>query len=86
MKKIPLRKCIVTREQLEKEFLVRIVRDKENNIFVDESGRMNGRGAYIKKDIEVLDKAIERNVLGRTFKTDIPDSIYEEIKEIILKK
>ena len=56
-KRIPLRTCVVTKEQFPKQELLRIVRDKEGNVTVDETGRANGRGAYIKKDLEVLDKA-----------------------------
>ena len=56
-RKIPLRTCVVTKEQFPKQELLRIVRDKEGNVTVDETGRANGRGAYIKKDLEVLDKA-----------------------------
>ena len=52
MKKIPLRRCIVTREQLPKQELLRIVRDKEGKVSVDQTGKLGGRGAYIKMDIE----------------------------------
>ena len=57
MKKIPLRRCVVTKEQMPKSELLRIVRDKENNVFVDQTGKAGGRGAYIKKDLEILAKA-----------------------------
>ena len=57
-KKIPLRTCVVTKEQLPKKDLLRIVRDKEYNVLVDETGKVNGRGAYIKKDLEVLQNLI----------------------------
>lgn len=54
MKKVPLRRCVVTKEQLPKSELLRIVRDKEGHIFPDLTGKANGRGAYIKKDINAL--------------------------------
>jgi len=54
MKKIPLRRCVVTKEQLPKKELLRIVRDKDGNINVDTTSKANGRGTYIKKDLEVL--------------------------------
>ena len=53
-KKIPLRTCVVTREKLEKKDLLRIVKNNEGKVFVDESGKANGRGAYIKKYIDTL--------------------------------
>ena len=54
MKKIPLRRCVVTKEQLPKKELLRIVRDSVGNVSIDLIGKANGRGAYIKKDLEVL--------------------------------
>ena len=53
-KKIPLRTCVVTKEKLEKKDLIRVVKNNENEVFVDLTGKANGRGAYIKKDIDVL--------------------------------
>lgn len=54
MRKIPLRKCLATGEQLPKKELVRIVRNKEGEVFVDLTGKMNGRGAYLKKVKKLL--------------------------------
>ena len=56
-KKIPMRSCVVTKERLEKRDLIRIVRSPSNEVFVDLTGKMNGRGAYIKKDANVIEKA-----------------------------
>ena len=83
MKKIPERTCSVTHEKLPKKDLIRVVKNKELGVLVDESGKVNGRGVYIKKDIEVLNKAIKSNALGRSLETEIPDSVYEELKNII---
>ena len=84
-RKIPLRTCVVTKEQLPKKDLLRIVRDKEYNIVVDESGKVNGRGAYIKKDLEVLEKARQSKILEKKLECKIEDNIYDEIKKIIEK-
>ena len=62
-RKIPMRSCIVTWEKLPKQELLRIVRTTDNTVVADVSGKINGRGAYIKKDIEVLNKAIKSKVL-----------------------
>ena len=56
-KKIPLRTCIVTKEKLPKQELIRVVRTPEKEIIIDETLRANGRGAYLKKDLEVFEKA-----------------------------
>lgn len=82
-KNIPLRTCIVTKEKLDKRDLLRIVLNKEGELFIDESGKQNGRGAYIKKDLEVLDKLKKNNLLEKHFKVKVDDKIYEEIEEII---
>lgn len=82
-KKIPLRTCVVTREKLEKKDLLRIVKNNEGKVFVDESGKANGRGAYIKKSIDALEKAIKTKILEKNLETTISDEVYEEIRKII---
>ncbi len=56
-KKIPMRRCIATGEQLPKKELLRIVRTPEGTLAVDATGKANGRGAYLKKDLEAVEKA-----------------------------
>lgn len=85
VKKIPLRTCVVTKETLPKVELLRIVRTKDQNVMVDLTGKANGRGAYIKKDISVLEKARKSKILEKKLECKIDDSIYDEIKEIIEK-
>lgn len=85
VKKIPLRTCVVSGEKLDKRELLRIVKTKEGIIKVDETGKMNGRGAYIKKDAQILEKAIQKNSLGKKLECEIPEEIYEEIGMIISK-
>ena len=82
-RKIPMRSCVVTREKLPKQELLRIVKTTDDKVVADVSGKINGRGAYIKKDIAVLDKAIKSKVLERQLETTISDEIYEEIRKII---
>ena len=60
-KKIPLRTCIVTKEKLPKQELIRVVRTPEKEIIIDETLRANGRGAYLKKDLEVLEILKRKN-------------------------
>ena len=84
-RKIPMRTCVVTHEQFPKKELLRVVRDKEGNVTVDITGKANGRGAYIKKDLEVLEKAIKTKILEKKLECVIEDKIYEEIKNIIEK-
>ena len=83
MKKVPMRSCVVTGEKLEKRELIRVVRDKDGNVFVDESGKANGRGAYLKRDVEVIKKAKMNKILDRRLEVVVPDDIYEELVNMI---
>jgi len=79
-RKIPMRTCVITREKLEKKDLIRVVRTPEGNVIVDESGKCNGKGAYLKKDLAVFDKAEKSKVLNRKLEVDVPVSIYNELR------
>ena len=83
MKKIPYRMCVVTRERFPKQELIRVVVNKEGIVTVDETGKLNGKGAYIKRDIDVLNKAISNKILDRTLGVTISDDIYNELKRVI---
>ena len=78
-KKIPLRTCIVTKEKLPKQELIRVVRTPDKEIIIDETLRANGRGAYLKKDKDVILKAKDSKVLERHLEVKIPESIYDEL-------
>ena len=82
-KKIPLRKCVSTGEILPKKELLRIVRTPEGNVLVDLTSRANGRGAYLKKSIEAVNKAKKSNCLGRALECSIPETLYEELIKIV---
>ena len=79
MKKIPMRSCVVTREKCEKKDLFRVVRTPEGNVIVDETLKANGRGAYLKKDKDVIEKARNSKVLEKHLETSIDNSIYDEL-------
>jgi len=79
VKKIPQRKCIVCQDRDSKKELMRIVKNKEGEIFLDPSSRANGRGAYICKDSECLKKAIKTKALNRAFKVEVSDEVYEKL-------
>ena len=83
MKKIPMRSCVVSHEKCEKKDLLRIVRTPEKEIIIDETGKANGRGAYLKKNEEVIKKAKQTKVLEKVLEVSIPDSIYDEMLEKI---
>ena len=82
-RKIPQRKCIVTNELKPKKEMIRIVRNKEGEVFIDQTGKQNGRGAYISIDKDVLEQAEQQNVLEKVFQVKIDPSLYIELKKLV---
>lgn len=80
-KKIPMRTCIVSHEKCAKQDLFRIVRTPENNIIIDDKGKQNGHGAYLKKNLEVIKKARQSKILEKYLEITIPEEIYDELLE-----
>lgn len=77
----PLRKCLVTGEMKPKKEMIRIVKTKEGEVFLDETGKANGRGAYISLEPDVVIEAKEKDVLSNVLKTSIPDEFYDDLLE-----
>lgn len=83
MQKERLRMCIVCREHSDKKQLLRIVKNKEGLIFVDRSGKANGRGAYVCESKECLEKLKKTKGLNKAFKCNVPDAVYDMIGDEI---
>ena len=81
VKKIPLRQCTGCMERKTKNELIRVVRTPENNIVLDFSGKMNGRGAYICKNSDCLSLAVKKKRLENAFGVSIPEEIFERLKK-----
>ncbi len=82
MKKIPMRTCVVTREKLPKKELIRVVRTTDG-VIVDSTGKVNGRGAYLKIDKEVFEKAKKTKVLDRHLEVEVPSEVYDELNKLL---
>lgn len=85
MKKIPLRTCMGCNEKKPKKELIRIVKDKENNISIDKTGKLEGRGAYICNDIKCLDKVIKSKRLEKSLEIQISEEIYNNLRGVIIE-
>lgn len=85
LKRVPLRTCVITKEKCPKGELIRVVKDNKGNIFVDVTGKANGRGAYLKKDIDVINKARQGKQLNHHLGTITPSEVYDELENIINK-
>ena len=82
-KKIPMRTCVVTKEKYPKMELIRVVRTPEGSVVVDTTGKLNGRGAYLKKDLAVFEKAKKSKVLDRHLEVSVDDSLYEALNDLL---
>jgi predicted RNA-binding protein YlxR (DUF448 family) len=78
-----MRKCIITNERFPKKELIRIVRTPENEVIVDLTGKKNGRGAYLKKDREVFEKARNSNLLAKHLECEVKDTVYDELDSLL---
>ncbi len=82
-RKSPLRRCVACGEHREKRDLIRIVRNKEGDVFVDPTGKQNGRGAYLCKDTTCLDRALKEKSLHRGLKTQLNQEVIDELRRIM---
>lgn len=86
MKRQPQRTCMGCNEKKDKKELIRIVKNKDNNIYIDRTGKLEGRGAYICDDINCLEKVIKSKRLEKVFDMKISEEIYENLRGVILDK
>ena len=82
-RKIPVRTCVITKEKFPKAELIRIVKDNLGNVSVDPTGKANGHGAYLKLSSAVIKKARLSKQLDRHLEISVPDSIYDELEELL---
>ena len=86
IKKIVQRTCVGCNIKKDKSELIRIVRQIDDNIVIDKTGKLQGRGAYICGDRSCLEKIIKSNKLGRTFEISVPEKIYEELRGVAIEQ
>lgn len=84
-KKIPLRKCIACGESKAKKELIRVVKNNQNEVSVDLTGKANGRGAYICPTIECFELAQKNKKIARALEIEITEDVYQKLKEVIDK-
>ena len=86
MKKVPLRTCMGCNSKKTKKELVRIVKNKDNNVSIDRTGKLEGRGAYICEDIACLEKVIKSKRLEKVLDIAISEQTYNELRSVIVDK
>ena len=82
-KKIPMRTCVITHEKLPKSDLIRVVRTPNGDVLVDTTGKINGKGAYLKKDLEVIKSAKEKKILDKILEVEVLDKVFDELEKLI---
>lgn len=81
VKKVPMRTCIVCKNVFSKKDLLRIVKTNEGVVFIDKTGRANGRGAYICTNPLCMETCIKKKVLNKAFKCALDDKVYSDLAE-----
>lgn len=85
-RKVPLRKCVATQEMRPKKELLRIVRTPDGKVVYDPSGKKPGRGTYLSKDQEAVEKARKQNILAKHLSAEVKDELYAELLEAVAKE
>lgn len=85
-RKVPLRKCVATQEMRPKKELLRIVRTPDGEVVYDPSGKKPGRGTYLSKDQEAVEKARKQNILAKHLSAEVKDELYAELLEAVAKE
>ena len=80
-KKTPMRMCVACRQMKPKIELIRVVRTPEGEIVACAAGKLNGRGAYICRDVACVKKAQKTGALARALEADVDDAVYENLKK-----
>ena len=83
MKKIIVRRCIVTHESHEKRDLIRVVRTPDGRVVIDNTGRLNGRGAYLVKRKDAILLAQKKNALAHALNIEVDPAIYKTLLEVV---
>ena len=86
MKKQPQRTCIGCNAKKDKKDLIRIVKNKNGQITIDKTGKLEGRGAYICDNKDCLEKIIKSKRLERVFDMQISNEIYESLRGVMIEQ
>ena len=81
-KTIPMRTCIACREMKPKKEMLRVVRNADGEIFVDDTGKEAGRGAYVCGGEECMKKLNSKKLLNKAFSSEVPLVVYEDLNQL----
>lgn len=78
-KNVPLRMCLACRSQKPKKEMIRVVKTADGYV-LDETGKLNGRGAYVCNNPDCINKCVKSKSFNRSFKGKVPDDLYSKLK------
>ena len=82
-RKIPMRRCIATGEQCPKKELIRVVRTPQGQVIIDQTGKANGRGAYLKKDATAFEIAKKKKLVQRALEVEVDDTLFDQLNALL---
>lgn len=86
MKQQVNRMCFICRKTYNKQDMIRIVKNSSGEIFIDKTGKANGRGAYICKDNKCIEQIKKQKILSKAFKCEFPPAVYQKLCEELIDK
>lgn len=86
MKQQVNRMCFICRKTYNKQDMIRIVKNSAGEIFIDKTGKANGRGAYICKDANCIEQIKKQKILLKAFKCEFPPAVYQKLCEELIDK
>ena len=86
LKNLVTRMCFICRNTYNKNELTRLVKTANGDIFIDKTGKANGRGAYICSNPKCLEQIKKQKVLSRAFKSEFPPAVYQKLCEDLIDK
>lgn len=81
-----VRMCIGCRKRENKYNLIRIVNSKEEGVIIDKKQNLEGRGAYICKSEECLNRIIKTKKLSKALKTNISEEKFNELRGVLIDR
>ncbi len=80
-KHIPQRTCVICRQKFDKRRLTRLVRTEEG-VFLDTSGKRDGRGAYLCDNTDCRNRAVSTDILNKALRTVLSNEDRQRLREI----
>lgn len=84
----PLRRCVVTRERLPKEIMIRFVVGPDRRLYPDLAARLPGRGIWLSARLNVLETARTRGAFAKAARgpVTVPPDLTSVLQEALARR